>query len=101
MNEADFQGTEERHEHPHHHQIHFSVEGEPVEVLSSNHEETELTVREVLEISGNKPASDFWLVEYIGEGHKHREEFKDLDQRIKVRNHSRFSAVCTKPNPLS
>lgn len=90
------------HEHLHaHHQIHFTVDGEPVEVLSSNSNETELTVREILDDSGNKPPTDFWLVEFIGEGHKERREYKDLDQRIVVKNHARFAAICQKPTPLS
>jgi len=107
MNTGESIGSGENidgHEHGHHHhryQIHFTVDREPVEVLSGNRDETELKVREILDISGNKPASDFWLVEYVGEGHKDRLEYKDLDQKIKVKNHARYSAVCEKPTPVS
>jgi hypothetical protein len=83
------------------HRIHFTVDCEPVEVLSRNPEETELTVREILDDSGNTPASDFWLVEFMGEGHKERREYRNLDERIKVRNHARFAAICERPTPVS
>ena len=92
---------EQAHHQHRHHKIHFTVDGEQVEVLSNSHEETELTVREVLDDSGNKPPSEFQLVEFIGEGHKERKEFKDLDERIVVKNHARFAAICLKPTPVS
>ena len=95
-------GEESNHGHEHHrHKIYFTVDGEPVEVLSSNPDGTELTVREVLDDSGNKPASDHWLIEFVGEGHKDRKEYRDLDQRIWIKNHARFAAVCLKPTPVS
>ena len=98
---ADPNSCPEGHHPHHHHQIHFKVEGEPVEVLSENHEHAELKVREVLDISGYKPASDYWLIEYLGEGHKDRREYKDLDETVVIKNHTRFSVVCTKPTPVS
>ena len=85
----------------HRHQIHFTVDGEPVEVLSAYREAADLTVREILDDSGNKPPSDFYLIEFFGEGHKHRQEFKDLDQSVKVKQHARFAAVCLRPTPVS
>lgn len=90
----------ERYKHGRH-QIRFTVDGEPVEVLSSNREATELTVREILDDSGNRPATDFWLIEFFGEGHKERREYKDLNTEIVVKNHARFAAICVRPTPVS
>ncbi len=88
------------HEKPHF-KINFKVDSEPVEVLSKHHDHTELSVREVLDISANTPADQFWLVEFRGEGHSDRHEFKNLDEKIVVHQHARFSAICEKPTPVS
>ena len=104
MHNDHHQHGHEDHGHPahhHHHEVDFTVDGEPVEVLSASHDEAELTVKEVLDVSGNKPPSDFYLVEFVGEGHKERREFKDLDQTIRVKKHARFAAICMKPTPVS
>ena len=89
------------HAHEHHHSIPFTVDGERVEVLSAHHDKTELTVREILDDSGNKPAADYYLVEFTGEGHKERRELKNLDESVTVKKHARFAAVCMKPTPVS
>ena len=93
--------SHENEKHEHRHQIHFTVDGEPVEVLSTNADETELKVREVLDDGGFKPAEDYQLVQFIGEGFKNRKEYDNLDEPIKVRNHARFGALSKKPTPVS
>src|SRR4051812_9673583 len=87
--------------HEHHHKIHFKVDSEPVEVLSKHQDQTELTVREVLDISANTPAEKHWLVEFRGEGHSDRYEYKNLDEKIVIHQNARFAAVCEKPTPVS
>ena len=87
--------------HERRHEIHFTIDGEPVEVLSTNPDETELKVREVLDDGGFKPPEDYWLIQFFGEGHKERKEYKNLDETIKIKNHARFGAVCVKPTPVS
>lgn len=90
-------------DHDHHenrHKFEFAVDSEPLFAWSGG-AAAELTVREVLDMSGNQPAANYYLVEFTGEGHKHREKHENLDERLHIKEHARFAAVFTGCTPVS
>ena len=86
--------------HKEKHELNFKVDAEALKAYS-DHEVAELTVREILDMAGNQPANDYYLIEFIGDGCTNRKEFKDLDERLKVREHARFAAIYRGCTPVS
>jgi hypothetical protein len=62
------------------------VDYEPVET-----EKRELEVREILVLSGNEPAENFYLIEYKGKHEKAKHD--NLGEVIKIHEGMRFAAV--------
>lgn len=86
--------------HEHRKEIHFSVDGEPL-IAWSNDDEAKLSVSAILQMAGNEPPSDYYLVEFAGEGHAKREKFENIEQVVPVKSHSRFAAVFRGCTPVS
>jgi hypothetical protein len=90
----------EREEDNHHRRVPFLVDQEPQlgHVKPDAPEDAaQLTVKEVLDMSGNQPAEDFYLVEYEGEHHRPPVKHEDLAEVLTIRPHARFSAVYKGP----
>ena len=73
----------------------FYVDGEPVST-----EKQEITVREVLELSGNEPVEQYELEELHGKSDNEK-TYKNLDEMIKVHPNQRFSATFKGETPYS
>jgi hypothetical protein len=78
--------------HPHHHVIHYTVDGVPQQTTK-----TTLTVREILERAGLDLANHY-LVELQG---SHQIDLKDLNQEIHIHEKEEFISVFTGPTPFS
>lgn len=75
--------------------ITFYVDGEPVST-----EKQEITVREILELSGNEPVEQYELEELHGKSDNEK-TYKNLDEIIKVHPNQRFSATFKGETPYS
>lgn len=80
--------------------IEFKVDQEDLDVYSEG-EAAELTVREVLDISGNQPPEDYELVEFVGPHQTEQNKHVDLNERISVRKHAKFAALFKGCTPVS
>jgi len=78
----------------------FKVDEEVLFAYSEG-ETAELTVRTVLDMSGNQPPENYYLVEFIGNGHKERIEHKNLDEVLLIKKNVRFAAVFSGCTPVS
>ncbi|HEX8520902.1 MAG TPA: hypothetical protein VF669_01515 [Tepidisphaeraceae bacterium] len=73
----------------------FLVDNEEFETAQK-----ELTVRQILTMSGNVPEEDYFLIEYKGQSQQ-EERHDNLDDVIKVHEKQRFSAGFKGTTPLS
>ena len=80
--------------------IEFTVDIEPLIAWTEGHT-AELKVKEILDLSGNQPAEHYYLVEFTGEGHEHREKHEKLDETLHVKEHARFAAIYIGCTPVS
>jgi hypothetical protein len=80
--------------------FHFTVEGELL-IARSEGDTAELSVRTILDMSGNQPPENFYLVEFRGDGHKDRVKYEDLDKVLNVKDDTRFGAVFKGCTPVS
>lgn len=78
----------------------FKVDEEVLFAYSEG-DTAELSVRTVLDMSGNQPPEQYYLVEFVGNGHKEREEHKNLDEILLIKKHARFAAVFSGCTPVS
>jgi hypothetical protein len=78
----------------------FTVDQEPLAAYSGGRT-AELTVREVLDMSGNQPPEHYYLVEYIGQGHKESVKHETLDERLHIKENARYAAVFSGCTPVS
>ena len=69
----------------------FKVDEEHLTAYSEG-DTAELTVRTVLDMSGNQPPEKYYLVEFVGDGHKNRVEHKDLEEVLVFKKNARFAA---------
>ena len=86
--------------HKERNKFHIKVDEEEV-VAWSEGETAELTVKEVLDMSGNQPAEQYYLVEFTGAGHTNRKKYTDLNEQLNIKDHTRFSAVFQGCTPVS
>jgi hypothetical protein len=99
MNEEENAGHTNHH-HEHHRPVPFTVDREPQLAHAKSDtkaDEAHLTVKEVLDMSGNQPPEDFYLVQYEGEHHHHQIKHDNLTEVLTIRPHARFSAVYKGP----
>lgn len=94
-NDCENHGSHEKR-----HKFDFTVDGEPL-IAWSEGDTAELTVREVLDMSGNQPPESYYLVEFTGEGHKHREKHENLDELLHIKKNARLAAVFSGCTPVS
>ncbi len=80
-------------------QFDFAVDAERL-VAYSEGETAELTVREVLDMSGNQPADDYYLVELAGPHHE-RVKHEDLNELLHIKPHARYAAAHKGCTPVS
>jgi hypothetical protein len=74
----------------------FTVDCEDL-VAYSEGDTAELTVREILDMSGNQPPEQYHLVQVAPE----RAKFEELDRQIRVQSNARFKALFRGPTPVS
>jgi hypothetical protein len=98
MNERD--RNDEHNGHDRRNKFTFDVDGEHL-IAWSEGDTAELKVREVLDMSGNQPAEDYYLVAFLGHGHKERTKHENLDELLLIKDHSRFAAVFKGATPVS
>ena len=80
--------------HPHHHVIHFTVDGEDDET-----ERLEWTPNEIISQFGEKDPASHYLVEI--DGH-HKKNFQGKgDEKFELHEGARFQIICTGPTPVS
>lgn len=78
----------------------FKVDEEVLFAYSEG-DTVELTVRTLLDMSGNQPPENYYLVEFVGNGHKERVEHKNLDEVLVFKKNARFAAVFSGCTPVS
>lgn len=78
----------------------FSVDAERL-VAYSEGDTAELTVREILDMSGNQPVEEYSLVEFVGGDHHERKRHDDPDQLLHVKPNARFAALFKGCTPVS
>lgn len=78
----------------------FRVDAERL-VAYSEGDTAELTVREILDMSGNQPVEDYSLVELVGGHHHDRIKHENLDELLYVKPHARFAALFKGCTPVS
>jgi hypothetical protein len=92
MNTPETTPAESQHEHIHGHPVHFTEDGEPLEIETDS-----LTMSEVLALVGKSPV-EWYLVEKVG---REQKTFRDPDQRIAITERAKFVSVFTGPTPVS
>jgi hypothetical protein len=92
MSTPDTTRAESRQEHAHSHSVHFTEDGEPLEIETDS-----LTMSEILALVGKKP-DEWYLVEKIG---REQKTFRDPDQQITITEKAKFISVFTGPTPVS
>ena len=85
---------------PQRRQFDFTVDAERL-VAYSDGDTAELTVREVLDMSGNQPAEEYHLVEFSGPQHHERVKHEDLSELLYIKPHARYAAVFRGCTPVS
>lgn len=80
--------------------IEFTVDQEHLSVYSGG-DAAELTVREVLDISGNQPPEEYELIEYVGPHKKEEVKHDDLNELLSVGKHAKFAALFKGCTPVS
>lgn len=78
----------EQDKKPHSNAVHFTVDGEPLEIETSS-----LTMSQILALVGKKP-DEWYLVEEIGD---EKRQFHDPDEEITIGDHAKFVAEPIKP----
>ncbi len=86
-------------EHKPRHKIDFLVDRELLQVFSDE-DIAHLTVREILDISGNQPPEDYELVEFVGHENK-QEKHTDLSEKLTVKQHAKFAPLFKGCTPVS
>jgi len=81
-------------------QFDFSVDAERL-IAYSEGDTAELTVREVLDMSGNQPAEEYHLIEFSGPQHHERVKHEDLNELLHIKPHARYAAVFRGCTPVS
>lgn len=79
-------------DHPDHHAVRFTEDGEPLEIETGS-----LTMAEILALVGKKP-DEWYLVEKQG---RERLEFRDPSAVVEIREGAKFVTVFTGPTPVS
>lgn len=79
--------------------IQFTVDKEKF-VVEADGPTASLTVRQVLEMSGNQPPEEYELIEFVGP-HKQEVRHENLDEVLAVQDHARFAALFKGPTPVS
>lgn len=77
-----------------HHSITFFVDDEAMPT-----DKKELTVREILALSGNEPPDQFSLYRLDGDGHRHK--YESLDERVHLHDGIKFAALYCGETPYS
>lgn len=90
----------EHKEHEKREKIDFTVDQERLTAYSRG-DAAELTVREVLDISGNQPPEDYELVELVGPHHHDQVKHTDLNEVLSVKKHAKFAALFKGCTPVS
>ena len=94
------QKAEKHHGHEKRHRIEFTVDNERLEAYSDE-PVAHLTVREILDLSGNQPPEEYELIEYRGPHHKEEVKHDNLDEVLAVQEHAKFAALFKGPTPVS
>ena len=87
-------------EAPPRHPFTFFVDAEKLTAYSEGNT-AELTVREVLDMSGNQPATDYYLLEISGHGRDERQKHENLDELLFIKEGAKFAAVYKGATPVS
>jgi hypothetical protein len=75
-----------------HHPVHFTEDGEPLEIETGS-----LTMSEILALIGKRP-DEWYLVEKQG---RQRQDFRDPSEVVEIHEGARFITVFTGPTPVS